>query len=82
MTAEARDDDFDSQLIALRWAGKSFASIAREMDLARPRDAAIWEMTSNHGRIVFCTTCPSITAASERVRSGCGNELVDVYANA
>jgi heme-degrading monooxygenase HmoA len=43
--------------------------------------SAIWEMTSNHGRVIFCTTCPSITAASERVCGGCGSELVDVYAH-
>jgi heme-degrading monooxygenase HmoA len=41
--------------------------------------SAIWELTSNHGRMVFCGTCPSITAASERVCEGCGTELVDVY---
>jgi len=41
--------------------------------------SAIWEMTSNHGRVIFCTSCPSITPASEGVCGGCGSELIDVY---
>ncbi len=41
--------------------------------------AAIWEMTSNHGRLIFCDQCDRITAASERVCSGCGARIIDVY---
>lgn len=37
--ADAPDGDFDRRLIALRRAGKSYATMAREMNLARPRDA-------------------------------------------
>ncbi len=41
--------------------------------------SAIWEMTRNHGRLIFCDQCDGITAASERVCSGCGAPLIDVY---
>jgi heme-degrading monooxygenase HmoA len=41
--------------------------------------SAVWEMASNHGRVIFCTQCDGITAASEPVCSGCGVALVDVY---
>lgn len=43
--------------------------------------SAIWEMTSNHDRIVFCPECPSITPAAEHRCRGCGAELVDVCAD-
>lgn len=42
--------------------------------------SAIWELTSNRGRMVFCTKCPAITSAVEGVCSGCGTELFDIYA--
>jgi hypothetical protein len=42
--------------------------------------SAIWEMTSNHGRVVFCTRCPAITPAADRVCSGCGAAFLDVHA--
>jgi heme-degrading monooxygenase HmoA len=41
--------------------------------------SAVWEMASNHGRVIFCDHCDGITAASEKACSGCGVELVDVY---
>lgn len=41
--------------------------------------SAIWEMTSNHGRLIFCDHCDGITAASERACTGCGAPLLDVY---
>jgi heme-degrading monooxygenase HmoA len=41
--------------------------------------SAVWEMVSNHGRVIFCDQCDRITAASEKVCSGCGVEFVDVY---
>ena len=42
--------------------------------------SALWEMTSNHGRLVFCTDCDGITPAHEGVCSGCGTALIDVRA--
>jgi heme-degrading monooxygenase HmoA len=42
--------------------------------------SAIWEMTSNHDRVIFCTECESVTSAVERQCRGCGIELVDIYA--
>ncbi len=42
--------------------------------------SAIWEMTSNHGRVIFCTACDAVTPAAEHQCSGCGAELVDIYA--
>jgi heme-degrading monooxygenase HmoA len=44
--------------------------------------SAIWEMTANHGRLVFCTQCPAITPAADGVCNGCGADLLDVYARA
>jgi heme-degrading monooxygenase HmoA len=41
--------------------------------------SAIWEMTSNHGRLVFCQHCPGITPATEENCEQCGTELVDVF---
>jgi heme-degrading monooxygenase HmoA len=41
--------------------------------------SAVWEMASNHGRVIFCDQCDGITAASEQACKGCGVELVDVY---
>ena len=41
--------------------------------------SAVWEMVSNHGRVVFCDQCDGITAASETACSGCGVELMDVH---
>jgi heme-degrading monooxygenase HmoA len=42
--------------------------------------AALWEMTANHDRMIFCTDCDAVTAASQGVCSGCGAALTDVYA--
>src|SRR5664280_1338958 len=41
--------------------------------------SALWEMTSNHGRVVFCDRCDGITAVSEGSCSGCGVPLIDVH---
>jgi heme-degrading monooxygenase HmoA len=41
--------------------------------------AAIWEMTSNHDRVIFCPDCPAVTSASEQHCKGCGKELFDVH---
>jgi len=69
-------------------AAKAFA--ASEQHAAAVRDlyrqrwqyshfSALWEMTSNHGRIIFCDQCDAITAASAGVCSGCGASLLDIY---
>jgi hypothetical protein len=42
--------------------------------------SALWEMTSNHGRVIFCPECDAVTPAGERVCRGCAGALVDVYA--
>lgn len=44
--------------------------------------SAIWEMTSNHDRLVFCTDCPSVTPAREGACGGCGTPFVDVHRGA
>ena len=41
--------------------------------------AAIWEMTSNHDRVIFCPRCQAVTPAATRRCSGCGAELLDAY---
>jgi len=44
--------------------------------------AAIWEMTSNHGRLIFCNNCTGSTAAGNGVCDHCGTALMDAYAMA
>ena len=41
--------------------------------------AAIWEMTSNHDRVIFCPRCQAITPAAARRCSGCSAALPDPY---
>lgn len=41
--------------------------------------SAIWEMKSNHGRMIFCAACQAITPAAEQVCRGCRTELTDPY---
>lgn len=41
--------------------------------------SALWEMTSNHGRMIFCDRCDGITPASEGVCGTCGGALLDVH---
>jgi heme-degrading monooxygenase HmoA len=41
--------------------------------------SAVWEMASNHGRVIFCDRCEGITSASEDVCQGCGTPLLDIY---
>ena len=41
--------------------------------------SAIWEVVSNHDRMIFCDSCDAITPASARVCGGCGTEFVDVH---
>jgi heme-degrading monooxygenase HmoA len=40
--------------------------------------SAIWEMTSNHGRVIFCDNCEGVTPASEGVCRGCGASLAEL----
>lgn len=44
--------------------------------------SALWEMTSNHGRIAFCDDCEAVTQMSERTCKGCGAPLADPYQHA
>ena len=40
--------------------------------------SAIWEMTSNHGRVIFCDRCEGVTPASEGACRGCGAPLAEL----
>src|SRR5437879_2382809 len=59
-------------------AAKAFAATPQHMaavrDLYRHRwqyshFSALWEMSSNHGRVIFCDSCDGITSASSGVCS-------------
>lgn len=41
--------------------------------------SALWEMCSNHGRLIFCDACDGITPVSEGTCNTCGRQLIDVY---
>lgn len=41
--------------------------------------SAVWEVSSNHGRQVFCPHCPAVTPAAEGRCGGCGAPFVDVH---
>ena len=41
--------------------------------------SALWEMTSNHGRLVFCDRCDGITPAAEGVCRGCGADMIGMW---
>jgi heme-degrading monooxygenase HmoA len=41
--------------------------------------SALWEMTANHGRVVFCDHCERIAPAADGVCPGCGTPFVDVH---
>jgi len=41
--------------------------------------SAVWEMSANHGRVIFCDKCDGITPVSENACRNCGAELVDIY---
>ena len=41
--------------------------------------AAIWEITSNHDRVIFCPDCQTATPAAHQRCGGCGAELSDPY---
>jgi heme-degrading monooxygenase HmoA len=41
--------------------------------------SAIWEMKSNHGRMIFCAMCDAVTPAAEQVCRGCRSTLTDPH---
>lgn len=41
--------------------------------------SAVWEMTSNHGRVIFCPRCDGIYSAAQGACEGCGEPIIDVY---
>jgi heme-degrading monooxygenase HmoA len=41
--------------------------------------AAVWEMSANHNRLIFCDHCDATTPASEGRCRGCGTPLLDIY---
>jgi heme-degrading monooxygenase HmoA len=41
--------------------------------------AAIWEISSTHDRVVYCTECDGITSASARFCDECGAALADPF---
>lgn len=41
--------------------------------------AAIWEMTTNHDRVIFCPRCQAVTPAAHQRCGSCDTELSDVY---
>lgn len=41
--------------------------------------AAVWEMSTNHDRLIFCDRCDGITPAPEGRCRGCGAPLLDIY---
>ena len=43
--------------------------------------SALWQMTSNHDRVVFCDDCGAVTPMSQHVCQGCGAPLADPYAS-
>ena len=67
---------------------KAFAATPAHVDAMRRLDeerwqythfAAIWEMTSNHDRVVYCTECDGVTSARERSCGQCGTEFADPF---
>jgi hypothetical protein len=44
--------------------------------------AAIWEMTTNHDRMIFCPACQAATPAAQQRCRECDTELLDVYRTA
>jgi heme-degrading monooxygenase HmoA len=44
--------------------------------------SALWEMTANHGWVIFCDSCDGITAAGAGSCGSCGAALADVHRDA
>jgi hypothetical protein len=44
--------------------------------------SALFELRSNHGRVIFCGSCDGVTAAEARVCKSCGEPLNDIFAAA
>ena len=40
--------------------------------------SALWELRSNHGRLVFCPHCDGVTAAAEGACATCGAPFLDI----
>jgi hypothetical protein len=64
-TSEHRDAV--RRLFAERWQHSHFS--------------ALWELSTNHGRVVFCDRCDAVTPAAAQVCSGCGQPLADPFAS-
>jgi hypothetical protein len=63
-------------------AGPEHGQVMRELYEQRwqySHFAAIWEMTSNNDRVIFCPDCTAVTSASAQHCKGCGLELFDLY---
>jgi hypothetical protein len=67
---------------------KAFAATPEHVDAMRRLDeerwqyshfAAIWEISSNRDRIVFCTECDGVTSATARFCSECGAPMADPF---
>lgn len=80
--AGGHDADFDRRLIALRRSGKSFAAMAREMNLARPRDAtnefirAVREAPPTDRTLLRDEELARLTKLEERIR---GNQELATF---
>jgi heme-degrading monooxygenase HmoA len=42
--------------------------------------AALWEMTSNHERVIFCDQCDGVTPATAGSCNSCGAAFIDAFA--
>jgi len=38
--------------------------------------AAMWEIATNHNRVIFCPACRAVTSASEQRSKACGTEFL------
>jgi heme-degrading monooxygenase HmoA len=84
------DGPYNTLIAFWRTAADARAFAARPEHRAAVRDlyqqrwqyshfAAIWEMTSNHDRVIFCPDCQAVTPAAHQRCSGCHTELPDIY---
>lgn len=67
---------------------KAFAARPEHVDAMRRLDeerwqyshfAAIWEISSNRDRLVYCTECDGVTSATSRHCGECGAAMADPY---
>jgi hypothetical protein len=84
------DGPHDTLIAFWRTAGDARAFAARPEHRAAVRDlyrqrwqhshfAAIWEMTTNHDRVIFCPRCQAVTPAAHQRCGSCETELSDAY---